>query len=43
MTMKMRLKTKNKSSIYDINRLGRRDRHKYIKYKMSRYSDGYMY
>ena len=33
MTMKMRLKMKNRSSRYDINRPRRRHGHKYTKYK----------
>ena len=40
--MKMRLKIKNGSSRYDINRPRRRHGHKYAK-NMSRYNDGYMY
>ena len=35
MTMKMRLKMKNRSSRYDINRPKPRHGHKYTKYKMS--------
>ena len=34
MTMKMRLKMKNRSHRYNINRPWSRDRHKYTKYKM---------
>ena len=34
MTMKMRLKMKNRSRRYDINRPRRRHGHKYTKYKM---------
>ena len=34
MTMKMRLKMKNRSQIYDINRPRPRHGHKYTKYKM---------
>ena len=33
--MKMRLKMKNRSHRYDINRPRPRNGHKYIKYKMS--------
>ena len=43
MTIKMRLKMKSRSSRYDINRPRRRHGHRYTKYKMSRYNDGYMY
>ena len=34
MTMKMRLKMKNRSKRYDINRPRRRHGHKYTKYKI---------
>ena len=34
MTMKMRLKMKNRSHRYNINRPWSRDGHKYTKYKM---------
>ena len=34
MTMKMRLKMKNRSSRYDINRPRQRHGHKYTKYKI---------
>ena len=42
MKMKMRLKMKNRSHRYDINRPCPRHGHKYSKNKMSRYNDGYM-
>ena len=32
-----------KSHRYDINRLRPRHRHKYTKYEMSQYNDGYMH
>ena len=41
--MKMRLKMKNRSHRYDINRPRPRNGHKYIKYKMSHYNDGSVY
>ena len=41
--MKMRLKMKNRSSRYDINRPTSRHGHKYTKFEMSRYNDCYMY
>ena len=34
---------KNRSDRYDINRPRPRHEHKYTKYKMSQYNDGYMY
>ena len=34
---------KNRSYKYNINRLKPRDGHKYTKYKVSQYNDGYMY
>ena len=34
MTMKMRLKMKNRSHTYDINRPTQKQRHKYTKYKV---------
>ena len=37
MTMKMRLKMKNRSNRYDINRPRSRQRHKYTKYNMTSY------
>ena len=44
MTTKARLKLKNRSHTYDINRPRPRHGHKYTKfYIMSQYNNGYMY
>ena len=43
MKMKIILKMKKKSHIYDIDRPRTRHWQKYPKYKMSHYNDGYMY
>ena len=43
MKMKIRLKIKNRSHRYDINRPHSRHGHKYTKYKMSQCNGGYMY
>ena len=44
MTMKRRLKMKNRSHRYGINRPAVKHGHRYTKYKMvSQYSDGYLY
>ena len=43
MKMKMRLTMKNRSHRYDINRPPSKHGHKYTKYKMSQYNDGYVY
>ena len=44
MTIKMRLKMKNTSQRYDINRPMPRHGHKYTKYNnVSQYNGGYMY
>ena len=37
------LKMKNRSHRYDIDRPRPRHGHKYTKYKMSQYNDGYVY
>ena len=42
MTLKMRLKIKNRSHRYDLNRPRSRHGHKYTKYKMSQYNDDYI-
>ena len=41
--MKMRLKKKNRSDKYDINRRRPRYGHEYTKYKMYQYDDEYVY
>ena len=41
--MKMRLKMKNKSHRYTVNKPRPRYGHKYSKYKMSQYDDDCMY
>ena len=41
--MKMRQKMKNRSQRFNINRAIPRHGHKYTKYKISQYNDGYMY
>ena len=39
----MRMKMKKRSHTYDINRPWSRHKHKFSKYKKSRYDDTYMY
>ena len=39
----MRLKVKNRSHRYNINKPGPKHGHKYTKYKMSQYTDGFSY
>ena len=39
----MKMKMKNRSLRYDINRPRSRHGHKYSKYKVSQYGDAYMY
>ena len=41
--LKIRLKTKNRSHRHEINRSWPRRGHKYNKYIISQYNDGYMY
>ena len=41
--MKIRLKMKNRSHRYDTKRPPSKHEHKYTKYKMSQYNDGYVY
>ena len=43
MKMKIRLKLKNISHRYDMNRGQPRNGHKYTKYKISHYYDGYVH
>ena len=40
--MKMRMKIKNRSHRYNINRLRPRQGHIYTKHNMSQFNDGYM-
>ena len=40
--MKIKMKIKNGSHIYNINRPGPKTGHKHIEYKVSQYDDPYM-